>query len=32
MEKRILGLDPGIAILGFGVIICQSSQNFRFYF
>ncbi|HBB35068.1 MAG TPA: crossover junction endodeoxyribonuclease RuvC [Cyanobacteria bacterium UBA8803] len=23
MEKRILGLDPGLAILGFGVIICH---------
>ncbi|MDF5707523.1 MAG: crossover junction endodeoxyribonuclease RuvC [Nostoc sp. S4] len=22
MEKRILGLDPGLAILGFGVITC----------
>ena len=27
MKKRILGLDPGIAILGFGVIICQSSPD-----
>ncbi|MGF1480546.1 MAG: crossover junction endodeoxyribonuclease RuvC [Cyanophyceae cyanobacterium] len=25
MEKRILGLDPGIAILGFGTIICQTA-------
>ncbi|GAC1452597.1 MAG: crossover junction endodeoxyribonuclease RuvC [Chamaesiphon sp.] len=25
MEKRILGLDPGLAILGFGAILCQSS-------
>jgi crossover junction endodeoxyribonuclease RuvC len=25
MEKRILGLDPGLAILGFGLISC--SQN-----
>jgi crossover junction endodeoxyribonuclease RuvC len=24
MEKRILGLDPGLAILGFGAIACQS--------
>ena len=24
MGKRILGLDPGLAILGFGVIICQA--------
>ncbi len=23
MEKRILGLDPGLAILGFGAIQCQ---------
>ncbi|BAZ43517.1 crossover junction endodeoxyribonuclease RuvC [Chondrocystis sp. NIES-4102] len=23
---KILGLDPGIAILGFGTIICQTSQ------
>ncbi len=23
MEKKILGLDPGIAILGFGTIACQ---------
>lgn len=22
MEKRILGLDPGLAILGFGAITC----------
>ncbi|MBF2067098.1 MAG: crossover junction endodeoxyribonuclease RuvC [Calothrix sp. C42_A2020_038] len=27
MEKRILGLDPGLAILGFGAISCTSSQN-----
>ncbi|MDF5729262.1 MAG: crossover junction endodeoxyribonuclease RuvC [Rhizonema sp. PD38] len=26
MEKRILGLDPGLAILGFGAIICQPNQ------
>ncbi|WP_315786612.1 crossover junction endodeoxyribonuclease RuvC [Fischerella sp. JS2] len=26
MEKRILGLDPGLATLGFGTIICNSSQ------
>ncbi|MEQ8974934.1 MAG: crossover junction endodeoxyribonuclease RuvC [Coleofasciculus sp. C1-SOL-03] len=24
MGKRILGLDPGLAILGFGAIICQA--------
>jgi crossover junction endodeoxyribonuclease RuvC len=23
MEKRILGLDPGLATLGFGVILCK---------
>lgn len=27
MEKRILGLDPGLAILGFGTIICQRVQT-----
>lgn len=27
MEKRILGLDPGLATLGFGAIICQTSDN-----
>ena len=27
MNKRILGLDPGIAILGFGTIICQTADN-----
>ncbi|MEC4818981.1 MAG: crossover junction endodeoxyribonuclease RuvC [Scytonema sp. PMC 1069.18] len=26
MEQRILGLDPGLAILGFGAIICQKKQ------
>ncbi len=26
MQRKILGLDPGLAILGFGVIICQKSQ------
>ncbi|NJL77982.1 MAG: crossover junction endodeoxyribonuclease RuvC [Richelia sp. RM2_1_2] len=26
MHKKILGLDPGLAILGFGVIICQKNQ------
>ncbi|MEM8674062.1 MAG: crossover junction endodeoxyribonuclease RuvC [Cyanobacteria bacterium P01_G01_bin.67] len=26
MEIKILGLDPGIAILGFGTIICHQSQ------
>ncbi|HLP87523.1 MAG TPA: crossover junction endodeoxyribonuclease RuvC [Nostocaceae cyanobacterium] len=26
MEKRILGIDPGLAILGFGIISCQQSQ------
>lgn len=27
MVKRILGLDPGIAIVGFGTIVCQSANN-----
>lgn len=27
MEKRILGLDPGLAILGFGAITWQQSQG-----
>ena len=27
MNIKILGLDPGIAILGFGTIICQSHQE-----
>jgi crossover junction endodeoxyribonuclease RuvC len=27
MEQRILGLDPGIAIVGFGTIVCQSADN-----
>ena len=27
MEKRILGLDPGLAILGFGTI-CYQAENF----
>lgn len=26
MEQRILGLDPGLAILGFGAIICQTAE------
>lgn len=26
MEKRILGLDPGLAILGFGLIACSQNQ------
>ncbi|HAG83600.1 MAG TPA: crossover junction endodeoxyribonuclease RuvC [Cyanobacteria bacterium UBA12227] len=26
MEKRILGLDPGLAILGFGAIICHPAD------
>lgn len=29
MEKRILGLDPGLATLGFGVIACQNSSSYR---
>ncbi|OUL18388.1 crossover junction endodeoxyribonuclease RuvC [Nostoc sp. RF31YmG] len=27
MEKRILGLDPGLAILGFGLINCKQNQT-----
>ena len=27
MNIKILGLDPGIAILGFGTIICQSNRE-----
>jgi crossover junction endodeoxyribonuclease RuvC len=27
MEKRILGLDPGLAILGFGAIACQAASG-----
>jgi len=27
MEKRILGLDPGLATLGFGAIICSPPQK-----
>jgi len=27
MQKKILGLDPGLAILGFGVIRCQKNQD-----
>ena len=27
MEKRILGIDPGLALLGFGAIKCQTNQN-----
>ena len=30
MEKKILGLDPGIAILGFGTIACQIADSTRF--
>ncbi|MEM7713662.1 MAG: crossover junction endodeoxyribonuclease RuvC [Cyanobacteria bacterium P01_A01_bin.68] len=26
MQRKILGLDPGFAILGFGAIICQKNQ------
>lgn len=27
MEKKILGIDPGMAILGFGTIICQTNDS-----
>ncbi|MBD2020660.1 crossover junction endodeoxyribonuclease RuvC [Leptolyngbya sp. FACHB-36] len=27
MEKRILGLDPGLATLGFGAIVCGASER-----
>ena len=27
MEKRILGLDPGLAILGFGIITCKQGSS-----
>lgn len=27
MSKRILGLDPGLAILGFGAITCEQNQT-----
>ena len=27
MSKRILGLDPGLAILGFGILECQDSAE-----
>lgn len=27
MELRILGLDPGLASVGFGVILCQKSKQ-----
>ncbi|WYL93753.1 MAG: crossover junction endodeoxyribonuclease RuvC [Gloeotrichia echinulata IR180] len=27
MEKRILGLDPGLAIVGFGLISCKENQT-----
>jgi len=30
MERRILGLDPGLAILGFGAI-CATSSNLGYY-
>jgi len=30
MQRKILGLDPGFAILGFGAIICEKNQvNFQ---
>ncbi|MBD1923886.1 crossover junction endodeoxyribonuclease RuvC [Microcoleus sp. FACHB-831] len=27
MEKRILGLDPGLARLGFGAIVCETASS-----
>lgn len=27
MEKRILGIDPGLATLGFGAIVCGTAQR-----
>jgi crossover junction endodeoxyribonuclease RuvC len=27
MEKRIVGFDPGLAILGFGTIFCQKAET-----
>ena len=27
MEQRILGFDPGLAILGFGAIVCQTAET-----
>lgn len=30
MEKRILGLDPGLARLGFGAIVCQVSATVNY--
>lgn len=27
MQRKILGLDPGLAILGFGAIICHTNQR-----
>lgn len=27
MQQKILGIDPGIAILGFGTIICQTADK-----
>lgn len=29
MEKRILGLDPGLATLGFGAVLCQATSAAR---
>jgi crossover junction endodeoxyribonuclease RuvC len=29
METRILGLDPGIAMVGFGTIVCQTAEKER---
>jgi crossover junction endodeoxyribonuclease RuvC len=27
MQQRILGLDPGLAVVGFGVIVCEKSPQ-----
>ncbi|MFB2839659.1 crossover junction endodeoxyribonuclease RuvC [Floridanema evergladense] len=27
MQQRILGLDPGLAVVGFGVIVCENSPQ-----
>lgn len=27
MEKRILGIDPGLATVGFGAVVCEAATN-----